>query len=34
MAANEARTASDADGAPGIGGVVGFECEVQHWGGG
>jgi hypothetical protein len=30
MAANEAGTASDADGATGIGGVVGFECGVQH----
>ena len=31
MAADEACTASDADGAAGVGGVMGFECRVQHW---
>jgi hypothetical protein len=30
MAADEACPASDADGAAGVGGVVGFECGVQH----
>jgi hypothetical protein len=30
MAANEAGTASDADGATGVGGVVEGQCGIEH----